>query len=910
MSNISVVTYCDPSSLDRSKDFLSLSDDIFISGTDSLKYAFEESSIGKRTDMTFLQFSSVFESMVDPWHRTSTKLAQLARVSQYINETKDPNLEQLNNAKETTLETIRSLAEQGYRSKDYRATNAREEAMCSLWAHLEQGKEFEALQRFYTSDAHKSFLQKFMHALDRANIPISRRYAPQTEVKGDISEQFRMRKRIVLTGFYFVTPIQYRCVELLHQCNIDIVFFNHWDPRYPEACSVWEEFFGNPDFPLLPPKAQWNIGQELSLMGSRSHFIAQRLSGTRTVKLSSTDEMLQIASYSNTSSFLEHMAEKVQESEHHDGQYVLFVPRKEEIEEVFRDFFPDSIQLNDRHFLSYPIGSLLFYLHEMWNHNTSELQLTVDGIQECLSSGWIRFSHAGEVHNGQDILPIFRKVQDYFAECVSLQEWKSRATYLHKVITKVVDSFQPSPTVSKTETYRFHEFMSNPLRYFSFFDVTEEEILLVKQAIEEIAKLGTMLFSYKSQPVSLQQHFQNIQSILMETKARSSIHPQEQVLLEELQRRLEEVEPIGDKFLFRDLKYGVNVYLSGNIDEEKEQTKEAFQILPFAKLDELLFLGNEMEAHICMMSDDLLPRSYNFPSWPATLDGLPNGRITKQLTAQTQIAQKIDTYLIFIAGAWGKKLTFSWIEDWRGKERVQSPYISLLLSKDALEKKGGDTMKSDGFPLEHISVTDWEPPEEEPIDMVLDIPETEIDITKIPNDVIAQVSVCPRRFYYGFVASHHPYVQSEFHYSFLYGAMTRSFGFNGGQKEWQIKKMMSDIMPNFTELFKSSSFANAKHMWNKQNGRSYNLTLRGGTSSFERQEYHNSRDRLQLIGASDQIKKAKDFITNNAYEREMKQKFTMLDFVDVPDASPSENCMYCPFNNVCDKTMYPGESRE
>ena len=237
-------------------------------------------------------------------------------------------------------------------------------------------EEFQALQQFLPEA--QGFLEKFSRAwIERWSI--SKRYSSQ-----------RMETRYIPAVQYTKENSAYWVLlcNLIQYRYWAIASMQYWYCLLQLILVIQRLFcmgrFWNPDFPLLPPRSQWKIAK--SFRWWVQEVILLR-SGYRVRKRRTSIRMKNyISSIPIPVRFLEH-TEKIQDRESNEGQYVLFVPRKKRSKKSF-DFFPDRIKLNDRHFLSYPIG--LFVLSS-WNVEPQwkYAHLTTDVL--CLSSGWIRF---------------------------------------------------------------------------------------------------------------------------------------------------------------------------------------------------------------------------------------------------------------------------------------------------------------------------------------------------------------------------------------------------------------------------------------------------------------------------------------------------------------------------------------
>lgn len=91
-------------------------------------------------------------------------------------------------------------------------------------------------------------------------------------------EEDKTPKRLVLAGFYFVSPVQYQIFCTLADVGIELIFLNHFDAERPEMFDVWRSTFDNiNEFGRLPRSADWErvAGEEATRTDLSERFYAR-----------------------------------------------------------------------------------------------------------------------------------------------------------------------------------------------------------------------------------------------------------------------------------------------------------------------------------------------------------------------------------------------------------------------------------------------------------------------------------------------------------------------------------------------------------------------------------------------------------------------------------------------------------
>ncbi len=882
--SVRVIASADPRSLDRDPRFLALTGHIHLFATRTMQRGWEQSPTGRRMRLRHLSFRGVLKRLLHPWYSPAVTLQQYANLSKTITGLPvSPRRQAFSRSQASVLDAIRTLIEAGLSPTDYRSDEDDAEMFRELWSTMEAEDALLARPRKRLYTAPDSFLQRFAEAL---NEPDGHR--PE---QGN-PERLLAHRTLVLHGFYFVSPIQYRIFELLNEAGVELIFFNHYDPRLPKIFSIWHRYFGDARYPLLPAPSQWELPETMPVLPAIAQSFGELIAGRTDRPISHDPDRVSIRRFGDFGSFLQHLPTTRKTLPR------LYAPGHGELSAILRDFYPPESARQEQHFLAYPVGQLLFHLHRMWDPEREALRLETQALRECFASGWLQIGGV----NGRDRLHDLESLLPFFEGCQSLWEWNTRARDLVSCVEGAAGAFS-TPVPSSNPNHRFHRFLSNPLLRLSYLRVPERHVREVHDLIRRLSEIARLLFN--DMEVSLHEHFERIQREILDHVPEQALLARERELLVALRARLTEDADPDTRFLTRDLAKAISYFLGGELLEDPEDARDRPLVERFDGLDGVIFDDGSKETWLCLLSEDALPRSGSGLDWPIrarALEHLEDNPFVALLHSRSRYAREADVMLFFMALAWSSgRLSLSWISSWKGQERVASPLVSLLMATGDLlgDSKLGDVAGAPGgVSVEKLSAASWTPEGEPAPDTTLGLREP-FDATTLPFDVQATAALCVRRFFYSFVASEFPSFQSDFHHGFLFGNLARATALVGSTKQSPLT--VAGALEHVRKLFPA---------WNDLQVRASIESTpgpRGGFSPYDGVSYPNARARLQFLVERDghpiDIATGRDEDARQAAIAALEEAMT-LDIAGLPQARPSEGCRYCPHIGRCDAAQF------
>ncbi len=887
---VRVICSADPRSLDRDTRFLALARQVHLFATRTMQLGWERSKLGSRLKLKHLSFRRVLKRLLHPWYSPSVVLQQYAALSHILTALPPSSHRRaFIRSQSSILDAMRTLIETGLCPSDYRGDDPNIALFRLVWAKMEARDARLSRPRAALYETATGFLERFAEALNESE---------EIRTPQEYGLDLLNNRTLVLHGFYFVSPIQYRVVELLDSAGITVIFFNHHDPRLPRAFSIWDRYFGDPRFPLLPPRERWESPSSLPMLPKIAQSFGELLSGRTDLPIQHDPRRVRIDCFRDFGSLLETLPEK------RTNLPRLYAPRHDELSAVLRDFFPPESAGQEQHFLAYPIGQLLFHLHQMWDPEREQLRLNARAIRECFASGWLQVAAV----NGRERLHDLEELLPFFEGCQTLEEWNARAGDLLSCVEGAAEAFQP-PVHREHPNHRFHQFLSNPLLRLSYLRVPLQRVREVQDLIHRLSEIARVLF--EESEVSLHGHFERIQREILDRVPELGLLARERELLSALKERLTGDADPDTRFLTRDLARAISYFLGGDMLDDPDDRPEQPLVERFDGLDGVLFDDGRAETWICLLSEDALPRAGGTLNWPIRIRAIEHLNDTPPvglLLNRPRYAREGDVMLFFMALAWSRgPLRLSWIENWKGQKRVASPLLTLLMSAERLLGDRGLHQAEgalDGVAVNERSASSWDPEGDPAPDEVLGLPEP-FDPDGLPLDAQATAAVCVRRFFYSFVGSEFPSFRSPFHHGFLFGNLTRAASTVGSSRDEPLA--VADCVPHVRRLFPA---------WNDLQVRASMENPpppRRGRTTWDGESYPDARARLQFLVREREKQKPMDIATGRSEPDRAKasaalQRAMTLDVGGLPEASPSTWCQYCPHIHLCDAAQYHMEA--
>jgi hypothetical protein len=601
-------------------------------------------------------------------------------------------------------------------------------------------------------------------------------------------EEDKTPKRLVLAGFYFVSPVQYQIFCTLADVGIELIFLNHFDAERPEMFDVWRSTFDNiNEFGRLPRSADWErvAGEEATRTDLSERFYARFTGradtpvdpGTKAIRFETPLDMVRACQGPSPGEV------SVIESELPSaGERFWFTRGRNELRDLVSALDAGgSAEIRSLHHT--PAGRFLLTLHDCWEQGriddaTPAFVLTRERFRALMMSGFLQARRQdGQIVNGRNQIAtldnIFEALQGVDEERdpnrlllrrppggSSVECWKRRLGRIRTAVSRGPVSDRIQGTTTATMAPRFVRYLENPNRFISHFRVTRDELDNLEVLVDAVHEVAQRLLSDK---VDLKGHLQRLQAWLQETAGQ-----EDTVVLAICANINDALKTLGEDATFHaaDLSQALRMMLGDKgRDEQEDDTPSApgDRIMNFAELD-LLHGFAGVPVHIGHLDAKWLPTAAPPVPWPlsrASLDAFEAGR---RLMTTLDAKSQSDLFLFYsaIAIAEPEGLQLSWCEELGTEVTTPSPFL-LLLQLDT--KVWGATTTE----VPHTPQTALAP-----------LPEVENHPYDYPIDAAFIHSICPRRYFYDFVANEGPTYRNAFQQIFVMGSLLRLRALDSG----------------------------------------------------------------------------------------------------------------------------------
>lgn len=701
----------------------------------------------------------IIDEIVPMWNSMETGFQQFINLSKVIREylpDEECALKQsFKKNKRDLLNAIRVLVEADINPEDIMPTSEEEKMFSEIWWELE---ELDAgIYEF------RKTMRNFMKDKSTAGTVLS-------EI-GIASNS----KYIILHGFYFITPIQERLFKLLESVGFGLVFLADCGNENYGVNEIWEQTFSDKGI------YKWeNAGIESTY---------EPLSGFYS-KLNDSGEILhndiKIIKYHTEMDFVADFQRLKAEGFH------VYSTDTETVELLLKEFYPEAFQ--KRNLLAYPIGQYIYQLHGMWNDNEERIEIEMESLYACFSSGWLTY----EGKNANAFISDLAKLAPYIEDCITIDEWEKRIELIREIRHKVFPLLEKHIAKKEGDSVYFHELMANPLRNFSCFTIPENRLEVIFAFINKLISDIKILFNDgKDNTTNIRNHLKKLQVMICDGRE-ELVHEEERIIADELISRFKFGRMEIDECNIADMAEAIMLIAgSGIINEDEQCIDSVFNkrlVKPFVQVDITSSISPE-KVHVCLADETRLPNVTSNYIWPISNNLLDNLNCTDYQKRYVDIFKSIHVnrviasrYLMNCALR-NSYVEFSWIEEDDGKKIEKSPYLQLLEMGYGIETEvyQKEIPVQDGYIRfsEQKEIQNRHPEFEEAcIDKLL----------------------CPWRYIYGYILDEYPSYSNAFHYNFGISALIKSITSVAPISKDDAFRMVMELFPYLREVEKQQIY--------------------------------------------------------------------------------------------------------
>lgn len=803
-------------------------------------------------------FREFIKALYKKWYSAETKFQQYLRLSKIIADLQEinPELKQAfrSNAMDV-LDSIRFFVESKVKPQalhDGLLKTDKERVFKEVWSRFlredaSSRDHYKVLQRPVSTE----LFQKVISDLYKSNI----------ELTDEI--------HLVLHGFYFVTPEQQIVLEILRKQQIHITFFHYYDGRFADTFDFIKAFvtdrFG------WPSPDQWVLDESSSSVTNTlaNSFLAAYENGP--VQVLQTKET--VTAYT---SFFDFLHDVILPNYPINGEQKnnvqIISPNAQQLNELLLSYYPE-LNNKKRNFLSYPIGRFLVGLHQIYNKG--RIYLNEDILIELFSSGWLYdgFTH----NNAQDYSYDLQQLFPYLQGCKEISNWISQLEQLIKQGLTIEEAFPVG------EENRIIRSVRSPFAKISHFAVPLDRIKQVKTYLEMIQHMTETLFA-DSNTNTIDLHFKRLKDILKTHGKGASLiaNENEKLIIQELEKKLDNIQD-DSEFLYDDLQTALHFYLSGKLDDKDEN-----YITDFIEIDGEMFKTHDHPIYLTGLDERSLPIGTNNIPWPLqteTFEKLSEQHIALQLHSIRSRASKfISRYLFFIAlNLPSQHVKLSWIKNMLDQHELQPALYIKQLSLEVIDFKASSTNAAITY---------------SPYDFLKENINQEDKIEALKTlafeDFLTEYVLCPKRFYYSYIADEYPTFSSDFIHQFIFSEIIRVAG--QGTKA-DLNAVLHEVSPLFPQWLKFKKDVLAKTAFEfvpRKLGKKTNVT--------EAHSYTETRKNFQFPGFKKQFRNELFNKANTSYSTIISEILNEDNLI--MQAKPSYSCRFCPHIDCCDNAAF------
>lgn len=543
---------------------------------------------------------------------------------------------------------------------------------------------------------------------------------------------------VCLQGFYYVRPLQARLLDAFARTGIHVTYLNAYDPDHAVAFEIWER---NPRY-----ANGWTV----------------RSAEDAPVAITPPERIIKFA---DLFSMVRYVRERGRAR-----RIVPMAPFSDEVAERLEPFFPKE-EAKSR-LLSYPIGRYLWGIYSMWDPNAGALVLDVDTVRLCLSTGWADEPEEGRaestgssVAGGASAFETFERVEDYFADCRTVDAWTARLAQLETTINEVLPLFR-----RPNDDPRWAAYLGSPFAALDVFNTPVDDVRRLVAALRGMTRTASALFSDIDENVDLLKHFARLRKLLLERADRVRVDSEEREVLATFLQRLN--APVTSIVACppEHLCSAVRFFLGGKRRFDFEEDAPLGPVHALSDIESVL-LEPERELFLCCCDGRSLPGRTRPLSWPLTESLLERTALSNDAARRRdELLYRVRSVVIanrflFHMARLHPALTLSWVAKEKGKDIPASIYLLRLAAQ------GVPTESSEALLVGVGRMTEVEPaPESEAIEATI----RKTLVKTCPPELKFSMRLCPAgslRLWYDCVLAASSGYSRRYQLQFLFSQM-------------------------------------------------------------------------------------------------------------------------------------------
>lgn len=412
----------------------------------------------------------------------------------------------------------------------------------------------------------------------------------------------KLPQEIVFQGFYFITPIQERFIQLFREkLDVNITFLNHYNEDYKKLFMVWEKTF-SPGLKTGYPKcSEWKkIDSKRNNIVTWAEKFAELYCEKNLLKDEIPYNRLQIFEYENVISFNSSLntGKRYYSPAYKELNEILHNPNKAEIECIKR-------------LIKSPLGSFIKYINQIWEKNINydkveEIVYDIDLLKKCFATGWLTSGvEEKEIH-----------AIDYVYKLEVLKPYIGTEFNRKKLECKLRQITENRGKLEKMVSSK--SISANIIDGFGFYRINEgEDILEFINGINQI--INGLRVGSSNDKIGINRYADNIKKELID---RLSMYKEEfdenEVKIIDNFISLLNFESnaecsIDSKFYIKDITEAVNEFIDIGNDEDSIEIGKIMDLKDLS-IESIVYEGDSI--NICQITDKNIPGTKSRYTWP------------------------------------------------------------------------------------------------------------------------------------------------------------------------------------------------------------------------------------------------------------------------------------------------------
>lgn len=602
--SITIYTYHDPYSIDRETFWKDIENCPYFCAAQTLVNGLRSYYKGKFEGDRVMTVKQFIDSLYEDWESPEWMVRQHASIDNIINSTFSTELEEsqqknLNRAflfnREEVFKSIRTLFE----------LKVNPDAV--LQEHLTKEQEYilDVYKRILMSDdKRKDFY--LAESLSEEEINAALTKAMRSRHKEYDFSNVNM-KTVVIHGVHQFSPIMLRAIEELQKYKRVILLF-HYQKQYRKVYQTWLNIYSSFNCKIIDHECPEFTPSDSNSVSYKGNVLADQLGKLMNGQKNEIiiGEPYEIIEFDNMTEFAGYVADVFERAAHKNPEDPMkfmreyFYAADSSANDILKIYFPE--QFGERQFLNYPIGHFFIAIANMWNPNNNEILISdMNDIRECLSANILSEDKPGE------LVSIFGRMQALFDGCTSIGQMKRRLG-----------------SVIKNRRYLEDSEEQKYVRHISYYNVAEEEIDKMRQALEDLESIAAEFYEdFEDKRHNFRDFYRRLKKYLQTNILEDRELSEEfEDILRRVLIRLNEVENIDASASFECLKSTMSIYL---LQEKNPERSANWIIHDFEQIEgDILRTGRGNSESIyhfaCLEDEDISAVKKPIFPWPLDND--------------------------------------------------------------------------------------------------------------------------------------------------------------------------------------------------------------------------------------------------------------------------------------------------